>query len=35
MTLRHQSLLADGMIAFALIAAIALLLRIFSLARLP
>src|SRR6516162_7021545 len=35
MTLRHHSLLADGMIAFALMAAIALLLRIFSSARLP
>jgi len=35
MTLKHQSLLADGMIGFALLAAIAFLLMIFSSARLP
>jgi hypothetical protein len=35
MTLKHQSLLADGMIGVALLTAIAFLLMIFSSARLP
>jgi hypothetical protein len=35
MTFKHQSLLADAMIGFALLIAIAFLLMIFSSARLP
>jgi hypothetical protein len=35
MSFKHQSLLADGMISFALLTAIALLLMIFSSAHLP